>query len=119
MGDSETSSARCLKIISEGGCPLDITSKPEHMPLPIIPDDPNAKYTPTKEFVEGMIESFKQGGKVPKRVAWEIILGVQQLVVKEKSLVEVEVHKGATCDVVGDSEYLMVRGACELWIRQS
>ena len=89
------------------------------MPLPIIPDDPNAKYTPTKEFVEGMIESFKQGGKVPKRVAWEIILGVQQLVVKEKSLVEVEVHKGATCDVVGDSEYLMVRGACELWIRQS
>ena len=51
-----------------------------------------------------MIESFKNGGKVPKRVAWEIILGVQALVVKESSLVEVVVHKGATCDVVGDSE---------------
>ena len=56
-----------------------------------------------------MIESFKNGGKVPKRVAWEIILGVQALVVKESSLVEVVVHKGATCDVVGDSE---LRGIC-------
>lgn len=80
------------------------------MPLPSIPDDPNAKYTPTKEFVEGMIESFKQGGKVPKRVAWEIILGVQQQVIKQKSLIEVEVHKGATCDVVGDSEYTSKTG---------
>jgi serine/threonine-protein phosphatase 5 len=75
------------------------------MPLPDIPqDNPNGRYTPTRAFVEGMIESFKQGGKVPKRVAWEIILGVQRVVEKQKSLVEVVVHKGATCDVVGDSE---------------
>ena len=74
------------------------------MPLPIITDDPNARYKPTKEFVEGMIQSFKKGGKVPKRVAWEIILGCRDVVEKERSLVEVTVPEGVTCDVVGDSE---------------
>lgn len=52
-----------------------------------------------------MIESFKKGGKVPRRVAWEIILGVHRWAEKQKSLVEVVIHKGATCDVVGDSEF--------------
>lgn len=77
------------------------------MPSPIIPDDPKARYKPTKEFVEGMIESFKQGGKVAKRVAWEIILGVKEIALSEKSLVEVEVPPGVTCDVVGDSEFFL------------
>lgn len=74
------------------------------MPLPIIPEDPKGRYKPTTEFVEGMIESFKKGGKVPRRVAWEIILGVKEVVEREKSLVRVEVQKGATCDIIGDSE---------------
>jgi len=54
-----------------------------------------------------MIESFKKGGKVPRRVAWEIILGVKDLVMKEKSLVEVDIPEGVTCDVVGDSELVV------------
>lgn len=81
------------------------------MPLPIVPAEPNARYQPTKEFVDGMIESFKKGGKVPKRVAWEIILGVKELALKEKSLVEVEVPAGVTCDIVGDSACF-----CSRWI---
>jgi len=56
-----------------------------------------------------MIESFKQGGKVPRRVAWEIILGVKDLVMKEKSLVEVDIPEGVTCDIVGDSECTCAR----------
>lgn len=55
-----------------------------------------------------MIESFKKGGKVPKRVAWEIILGVKDLVMQEKSLVEVDIPEGVTCDVVGDSESFLL-----------
>ena len=74
------------------------------MPLPTIPSDPNARYSPTKEFVDGMIESFNQGGKVPRRVAWEIILGVKELVEKDRSLVEVEVPEGVSVSIVGDSE---------------
>ena len=79
------------------------TSTYKDGPLPIIPSDPNGRYTPTKEFVEGMIESFKKGGKLPKRVVWEIILGVKAVVDKEKSMVERTVEEGVVCDVVGDT----------------
>lgn len=79
------------------------TSTYKEGPLPIIPSDPNARYKPTKEFVEGMIESFKTGGKLPKRVVWEIILGVKDVVDKEKSMVERTVEEGVVCDVVGDT----------------
>lgn len=105
MGESETTAHRCATMIAEGSCMLDLTSKPDHMPLPIISsEDPKARYKPTEEFVSGMIESFKKGGKIPKRVAWEIILGVKDIIEKEKTLVEIEIPKGSTCDVIGDSE---------------
>lgn len=50
-----------------------------------------------------MIESFKTGGKLPKRVVWEIILGVKDAVDKERSMVERTVEEGVVCDVVGDT----------------
>lgn len=103
MGESETSSQRCMNLIATGSCPLDLKAKSDDMPLPIVPDDPNASFTPTPEFVEGMIASFKNGGKIPRRLAWEIILGVKRIVEKEKSLVEVTVPEGAVCDIIGDT----------------
>lgn len=54
-----------------------------------------------------MVESFKNGGKMPKRLVWEIILGVKAAVDNESSLVEVTVPEGVTCDIVGDSELLL------------
>lgn len=102
VGETERASARCLRSIADGACALD---NPHNVPLPIVPDDPKARYTPTKEFVEAMVETFKNGGKMPKRVVWEIILGVKSVVDAEASLVEIEVPKGVTCDIVGDSEY--------------
>ncbi|ORX34306.1 putative phospho protein phosphatase [Kockovaella imperatae] len=102
-GEAESITAKCLSLIASGSCILDTSSKSADMPLPTIPSDPNGRYEPTEAFVTGMIESFKSGGKIPKRVAWEIILGVYDLVVKEKSLVYVTIPKGATCDVVGDT----------------
>ncbi|KAI9633091.1 uncharacterized protein MKK02DRAFT_19587 [Dioszegia hungarica] len=104
IGETKTTSTRCLEMIDQGACMLDLKQKSEHMPLPIIPDDPKARYTPTAEWVEGMIESFKKGGKVPRRVAWEIVLGVKAAVEKEKSLVEIEIPKGCTVEIIGDSE---------------
>lgn len=102
VGETERASARCLRSIADGACALD---NPHNVTLPIVPDDPKARYTPTKEFVEAMVETFKNGGKMPKRVVWEIILGVKSVVDAEASLVEIEVPKGVTCDIVGDSEY--------------
>ncbi len=109
MGETETASSKCLKLLSSGGCALDLNGKPDDMPLPIIPEDPNGRYKPTSDFVEGMIKSFKNGGKVPKRVAWEIVLGCKEVVEKERSLVEVTVPEGVICDVVGDSESPVIK----------
>ena len=50
-----------------------------------------------------MIETFKKGGKLPKRVVWEILLGVKAIVDNEPSLVETTVPEGVTADIIGDS----------------
>ncbi|KAL1410300.1 Palmitoyl-protein thioesterase 1 [Vanrija albida] len=102
VGETETASQRCITAIQQGACPLD-PGRPDNTPLPIIPDDPAARYTPTKEFVESMIQFFKDGGKLPKRVVWEIVLGANAVVSAESSLVEVTVPEGVTCDIVGDT----------------
>ncbi|OCF58232.1 protein phosphatase 5 [Kwoniella mangroviensis CBS 10435] len=103
VGETETASSKCLSLISSGACTLDInTAKPE-FPLPIIPNEPNGRYKPTEEFVKGMIESFKNGGKVPKRIAWEIILGCRSVIEKESTLVEISIPEGVTCDIIGDT----------------
>lgn len=66
--------------------------------------DPSTKrYKPTKEFVEGMIQMFKDGGKLPKRLCFEVVLGCKEALDREESLVEVEVGKGVKCDIVGDT----------------
>ncbi|BEI85989.1 hypothetical protein CcaverHIS002_0602760 [Cutaneotrichosporon cavernicola] len=104
VGETETASQRCLTAISHGACGLDrAKEEADGIPLPIIPDDPTGRYTPTKEFVEAMIETFKNGGKMPKRVVWEIVLGVKAILDRELSLVEVTVPEGVSCDIVGDT----------------
>lgn len=50
-----------------------------------------------------MIEAFKTGGKLPKRVVWEIILGVKGIVDKERSMVSRVVDEGVVCDIIGDT----------------
>jgi len=50
-----------------------------------------------------MIEAFKTGGKLPKRVVWEIILGVKAIVDKERSMVSRVVEEGVVCDIIGDT----------------
>lgn len=71
-------------------------------PLPDY-DATTKRYKPTKEFVEGMIQMFKDGGKLPKRIVFEIVLGCKEILDGESSLVEVEIGKGVKCDVVGDT----------------
>lgn len=73
--------------------------------MPPISETNPKRYSPTKEFVESMIQHFKDGGKIPKRLAWEIILGCKEALDREESLVTAEVGEGVVCDVVGDSEW--------------
>lgn len=60
------------------------------------------KYEMTADFIKAMIEWFKEGKNLPRRYAWEIILGAHELFQKEDSLVKVELKDGITCDVIGD-----------------
>jgi serine/threonine-protein phosphatase 5 len=49
-----------------------------------------------------MIQWFKDGKTLPRRYAWEIVLGAHDHFVKEESLVYVNIEKGVTLDVIGD-----------------
>lgn len=49
-----------------------------------------------------MIDWFKQGKKLSRRYAWEIVLGAHSSFVKEDSLVNLDLEDGVTCDVIGD-----------------
>ena len=62
----------------------------------------DGKYTITLEFVQAMIQWFKDGKALPRRYVWEIVLGAHSLFIKEQSLVELPLEEGMTCDVIGD-----------------
>ena len=49
-----------------------------------------------------MIQWFKDGKKLPRRYAWEIVLGAHEHFVKEESLVDVKIENDVTIDVIGD-----------------
>ncbi|KAN0063805.1 Palmitoyl-protein thioesterase 1 [Thecaphora frezii] len=55
------------------------------------------------EFIERMLEFFKDGGRLPLRYAWQIILGALRQMEQEPPLVDYEVPAGQTIDVVGDT----------------
>jgi serine/threonine-protein phosphatase 5 len=54
----------------------------------------------TKQFVDEMVEYFKEGKTIHRRYAWEIVLGAQKELLKHESLVDVEVPAGQTADVL-------------------
>lgn len=59
--------------------------------------------TITLEFVEDMIERFKNGKKLAKKYVYQIILAVMDLVRKEPTMVEVDVNQGQEITVCGDT----------------
>ena len=62
----------------------------------------DGKYKITIEFIRSMIQWFKDGKTLPRRYAWEIILGAHDHFVKEESLVDVKIEDDVTIDVIGD-----------------
>lgn len=57
----------------------------------------------TEEFIEDMIERFKNGKKIHKKYVYQIILAVMDLVKKEPTMVETEVPQGHEITVCGDT----------------
>lgn len=62
----------------------------------------DGKYQISLEFVQQMIEWYKDGKSLPRRYVWEIVLGAYDQFLKEDSLVDVRIEEGMTIDVIGD-----------------
>jgi hypothetical protein len=98
-----------------GACEVDRTYDGPKLP------QQDGKYHMTQEFIQEMIEWFKQGKFLPKRYAWEIVMGAHDHFVQEESLVDVEIPEGVTIDVIGDvhgapsSMFLSELGAVAYW----
>ncbi|KZT08357.1 protein phosphatase 5, partial [Laetiporus sulphureus 93-53] len=88
---------RCLEIIAEGGCEVDKDYKG-----PKLPAVEGGKYGISVDFVNEMLEWFKEGKALPRRYVWEIVLGAHNHFVQEESLVTLNLEDGMTCDVIGD-----------------
>jgi serine/threonine-protein phosphatase 5 len=107
---------RCLEIIAEGAPPhpLGPTRTQNSEPAvgscevektyggPKLATTDDGKYKITIEFIRSMIQWFKDGKTLPRRYAWEIVIGAHDHFVKEESLVPVNIEKDVTIDVIGD-----------------
>ena len=82
---------------SKGTCEVEKTY--EGPKLEKTDDD---KHKITIEFIRSMIQWYKDGKALPRRYAWEIILGAHDHFVKEESLVDVKVENDVTINVIGD-----------------
>lgn len=80
--------------LDQGGSPIESGYKG-----PRLPSDGS----PTADFIDSMIDWFKDGNVLPRRVAWQIILGAYDVLKEEETLVDVEIPAGETIDVIGDT----------------
>lgn len=63
----------------------------------------------TTEFINDMLERFKNGKKIHKKYVYQIIIAVQKIVYAEPTMVEMEIDDDAELTVCGDTH-----GWCEL-----
>lgn len=75
----------------------------EHMAVEPSYDGVKLEKEMTLEFIEDMIERFKNGKKIARKYVFQIILAVMDLVKKEPTMVEVDVEEGHEITVCGDT----------------
>ncbi|KAM5532863.1 hypothetical protein V8D89_013504 [Ganoderma adspersum] len=97
MEEEKSAVLRCYEIIAEGGCDVE-----KGYTGPILPTNDDGKFTINVQFMRDMIQLFKDGKSIPRRYAWEILLGAHSYFEKEESLVDVVIPDGQTIDVIGD-----------------
>ncbi|KAL5116664.1 Palmitoyl-protein thioesterase 1 [Pleosporales sp. CAS-2024a] len=75
----------------------------EHMALEKDYVGPKLDGRMTLEFIEDMTEKFKNGAKIAKKYAFQIILAVMDIVKNEPTMVEHDVDEGCEVTVCGDT----------------
>jgi len=97
-GNTQLPTLRILftNITVQGGCEVDKSYAGPKLTYE------NGKHSINQQFIKDMIQWFKNGKTLPKRYVWEIVFGAHEHFAKEESLVNVGLHEGVTCDVIGD-----------------
>ena len=75
----------------------------EHMVVDPSYDGAKLGDTMTLEFIEDMMERFKNGKKLARKYVFQIIIAVMDIVKNEPTMVEVEVEDGQEITVCGDT----------------
>jgi len=75
----------------------------EHMIVDPSYDGAKLEKEMTLEFIEDMIQRFKDGKKLARKYVFQIIVAVMDLVKKEPTMVEVDVEEGHEITVCGDT----------------
>ncbi|KAF2397036.1 serine/threonine-protein phosphatase PP2A catalytic subunit [Trichodelitschia bisporula] len=93
-----------LKAIEVGDAPsaaegLDL----EHMAVEADYDGVRLEKEMTLEFIDDMVERFKNGKKIHRKYVYQIILAVKDLVYNEPTMVETFVKEGHKLTVCGDT----------------
>jgi len=83
-------------MLDIGGCEIEASYSGPKLP------SKDGKHYMTEEFIEEMIQWFKEGKNIAKRYAWEIVFGAYEIFSKEDSLVTISIPEGVTIDVIGD-----------------
>ncbi|ORY62711.1 Metallo-dependent phosphatase-like protein [Leucosporidium creatinivorum] len=92
--DEIATSVKIADQLAQGASPIDADYKG-----PRLPEDGK----PTAEFIDELIEWFKDGNVIPRRIAWQIVLGAFEVLKKEPSLVDAFIPEGETINVIGDT----------------
>lgn len=66
-------------------------------------DGVNLEKEMTQEFIDDMIERFKNGKKIAKKYVFQIIVAVLEIVKNEPTMVEFDVEEGHEMTVCGDT----------------
>lgn len=75
----------------------------EHMAVDSSYDGAKLGDKMTLEFIEDMIQRFKDGKKLAKKYVYQIIVAVMEIVKKEPTMVEHDVEEGHEITVCGDT----------------
>lgn len=83
----------------------------EHMAVDSSYDGAKLGDKMTLEFIEDMIERFKNGKKLAKKYTYQIIVAVMEIVKKEPTMVEYDIEEGHEITVCGDTHGRLSKGA--------
>ena len=75
----------------------------EHMAVDSSYDGAKLGDKMTLEFIEDMIQRFKDGKKLAKKYVYQIIIAVMNIIKKEPTMVEHDVDEGHEITVCGDT----------------